>query len=580
MMQLSILNRSSERAYKPQDYKNVLTFPEFKAHFPREQWTLPSVLEYQAVHRADRPFISWLDSGAPRSFAEVNASSNRLAHGFKAIGVGKGDRVGILLPNCLEFIYAWFALTKLGAVELAISDAYKGTFLAHPIRLGQPRILISTAELALRLVEIEDDVPSVECIYLVSSAGSADAALPAFKRIKLKPFDSLYSDEDRNPGIAVKPQDPAAVLMTSGTTGPSKGVVMPHSQFYFFAEEDVQLMRLRETDVYMTGFPLFHGNAQFLTVYPCLIAGAHVVLYPRFSASDWAGRASRSGATVTNLLGATMAFILAQPPSDADRAHKVRCIYAAPLSPDLGARFTERFGVEEYVDGFGQTEISNVFMTPPGAPRPPGASGVLVEQFFEVRLADPETDEPVPEGEAGELLVRHKLPGIICSEYLGMPQKTVETWRNLWFHTGDCLRRDAAGWYYFVDRVKDALRRRGENISSFEVESGLRSHPAVAECAVIGVRADESAGEDEVMACVVLKQNEQVAPEALIVWADSRLPAFMVPRYLEFMPSLPQTATEKVKKKDLRERGITAATWDRVAAGCRLASEAGKRGVA
>lgn len=558
----------------------MLTFPEFSPHFPREQWILPNILEHQAVHRADRPFVSWQDDGRPYSFAEVNATVNRLAHGFAAAGVKKGDKVGILLPNCLEFIFAWFALAKLGAVEVGISDAYKGAFLAHPIRLAGSKLLISTAELAARLVEIEDDIPSLEAVYLVGQSAADELR---FKRIAVRPFGDLYSANTANPGIAVRPQDPAAVLMTSGTTGASKGVVMPHSQFYFFAEEDVQLMRLRETDVYMTGFPLFHGNAQFLTVYPCLIAGAHVVLYPRFSAADWAGRARRSGATVTNLLGATMAFILAQPASEDDRAHKVRCIYAAPLSPELGVRFTERFGVEEYVDGFGQTEISNVFMTPPGAKRPPGASGVLVEQFFEIRLADPDTDEPMPEGQAGELLVRHKLPSIMCSEYLGMPEKTVETWRNLWFHTGDCMRRDAEGWYYFVDRVKDALRRRGENISSFEVESGIRSHPAIAECAVIGVRADQDAGEDEVMACVVLKQGEQVEYAELIAWADKRLPSFMVPRYIEIMSSLPQTATEKVKKKDLRERGVTAATWDRVSAGCLLAGEkdrTGRRGAA
>lgn len=557
----------------------MLTFPRFDPHFPRDQWTLPAVLEYQARHRTDRPFLSWQDGGTPQTFGQTNVTVNRLAHGLAAVGIAKGDYVGLLLPNCVEFIHCWFALAKLGAIEVGISDAYKGSFLAHPIRLSGSRLLISTAELATRLVDIEDDIPAVEAIYLVDAAGAPSMPVPQFKRIKVRRFEMLHSDDTRNPGIPVRPQDPAAVLMTSGTTGASKGVVMPHSQFYFFAEEDVQLMRLKEDDVYMTGFPLFHGNAQFLTVYPCLIAGAHVVLYPRFSASNWAARAHRSGATVTNLLGATMAFILSQPPSADDRAHKVRCIYAAPLSPELGARFTERFGVTEYVDGFGQTEISNVFMTPPGAPRPPGASGVLVDQFFEVRLANPETDEEVPEGEAGELLVRHKLPGIICSEYLGMPQKTVETWRNLWFHTGDCLRRDAEGWYYFVDRVKDALRRRGENISSFEVESGLRTHPAVAECAVIGVRADESAGEDEVMACLVLKPDQQVAFEELIAWADARLPSFMVPRYLEIMAQLPQTATEKVKKKDLRERGITATTWDRVSAGCKLASESGKRAI-
>jgi crotonobetaine/carnitine-CoA ligase len=554
----------------------MLTFPHFTPHFPRDRWVLPEILEYQAVHRADRPFLSWQDGGKAHSFRDVNAIVNRLSHGLRDFGVVKGDFVGILLPNCLEFLYAWFALSKLGAIEVAISDAYKGSFLAHPLKLSHARVLIANADLAARVAEIEDDLPALERLVIVDQPAGSAAAIPGFRRIVVSRFEALFTDNAANPGVRLTPQDTAAVLMTSGTTGPSKGVLMPHSQFYFFAEEDVQLVRLSEDDVYMTGFPLFHGNAQFLSVYPCLIAGAHLVLYPRFSASDWAGRAQRSGATVTNLLGATMSFILSQPPSPSDRAHKVRTIYAAPLSPDLAVKFTERFGVSDYVDGFGQTEISNVFMTPPNAKRPAGASGVLVDQWFEIRLADPETDEEVPEGEVGELLVRHKAPGIMCSGYLGMPEKTVETWRNLWFHTGDGLRRDAEGWYYFVDRVKDALRRRGENISSFEVESGVRSHPAIADCAVVGVRADQDAGEDEVMACVVLQPDMAVTFEELAAWCDSQMPAFMVPRYIEIMTGLPRTATEKIRKKELRERGITAATWDRVEAGFKLPSERAK----
>jgi len=541
----------------------MLTFPHFEPHFPRAHWTLPHVLEHQAQHRAQRPFLSWTDAGPALTYAEVNARVNRLAHGMAAFGIARREHVGILLPNCLEFLFAWFALNKLGAVEVAISDAYKGSFLAHPLQLSQSRILITTATLAQRLVDIEDQIP-IETIVLVTEPGADPAVLPpAFRRIRLHRFADLCSDNAENPPDITTPQDPAAVLLTSGTTGPSKGVVMPHSQFYFFAEEDVQLMRLKEDDVYMTGFPLFHGNAQFLTVYPSMIAGAHCVLYPRFSASDWAGRARRSGATVTNLLGATLAFICAQPPSPDDRAHKIRCIYAAPLSTDLAGPFSERFGVREFVDGFGQTEISNVFMTPPGAPRPPGASGVLVDQWFEVRLADPETGEPVPEGQAGELWVRHKHPGIISTEYLGMPDKTIESRRDLWFHTGDALRRDAQGWYYFVDRVKDALRRRGENISSFEVEAVLRSHASVADCAVIGVAADEKAGEDEVMAFIVPREGQVLDYAAISAWCDARMPAFMIPRYFDQLKELPRTPTEKVRKKELRERGVGPQTWDR-----------------
>lgn len=543
----------------------MLTFPHFEAHFPREQWSLPVVLEHQARHRPQAPFLSWTDGGVAQSFADVNRTVNSLAHGLSAVNVRHGDRVCVLLPNCLEFVYIWFALNKLGAVEVAISDAYVGSFLAHPLKLSQSPWLVTTHALAHRLLEIENQIP-VQTIYLVDDPEQADVPVPKFARIQCLPFASLYTGQTDNPGVRVLPQDPAAVLLTSGTTGPSKGVVMPHSQFYFFAEEDVQLVGLTSDDVYMTGFPLFHGNAQFLTVYPCLIAGAHCVLYRKFSASDWAGRAFRSGATVTNLLGATLSFILGQPPGQLDRLHKISRIYAAPLPSDLAGPFTARFGVSRFVDGFGQTEISNVFMTPPGAERPPGASGVLVDQWFEIRLADPDTGEPVPEGEVGELWVRHKHPGIISSEYLGMPDKTIESRRDLWFHTGDALRRDAQGWYYFVDRVKDALRRRGENISSFEVESVVRSYPGIQDCAVVGVPADQSGGEDEVMVFIVPGEGGPVDFLAVARHCEQNMPGFMVPRYYDTLAALPRTPTEKVRKKELRERGVQATTWDRTVA--------------
>lgn len=544
----------------------MLTFPHFEPHFPRESWTLPAMLANQVKNGPDRPYLQWEHTGTPQSFGEVDEITNRVANALAGHGVTKGDFVGLLMPNCLEFVHSWFAICKLGAIEVGISGAYKGSFLAHPLNLSKSKVLITTAELATRLVDIQDDLAYLEKVFIVPDPQTdTDFDVPSFKKLQTLPYGSLMEGAPAPIEVEVFPSDPAAVLMTSGTTGVSKGVLMPSSQFYFFAEEDIQLMRLTKDDVFMTGFPLFHGNAQFLTVYPALIMGAKVVLYRKFSASQWAERAHLSGATVTNLLGATMSFILSQPPSEHDSANNIRTIYSAPLPPELAPEFSERFGIGDYVDGFGQTEISNIFMTPYGAKRPPGASGVLVDQWFEARLADPDTGEDVPEGETGELLIRPKARGIISAEYLGMPEKTLETWRDLWFHTGDGLRRDPEGWYYFVDRVKDALRRRGENISSFEVESGVRSHPAVADCAVVGVRADEAGGEDEVMACVVLKDGESASPEDICAWAEKELPAFMVPRYIDFIDELPQTATEKVRKKVLRERGVTETTWDRLA---------------
>lgn len=545
----------------------VLTYPHFTPHFPRDQWSLPTVLEYQAIHRADRPCIQWTDEGEILTFAEANARVNQLAHGLSGAGIGKGDLVVLYLPNSLEFVLTWWALQKIGAVEVPVGPVQKGAFLAHQLNLSKARTIITCAELLPRLAEVEGEVPNLARCYLMDEAASA------LSRVEVRQFADLWTGNTCNPGVKVGPQDTAAILYTSGTTGWSKGVEMPHSQFYFFAEEDVQLVGLTEDDVYMTSFPFFHGNAQFLTIYPCLIAGAHCVLYPKFSASDYFGRARRSGATVANLIGATMAFICATPPTPEDRDHKIRTIYAAPLAFDLAREFTERFGKIEFVDGFGQTEISNIFQTPRGARRPEGASGVLMDQWFEVKLADPETDEEVPEGEVGELLIRHRYPGTISNGYYAQPDKTVETWRNLWFHTGDAMRRDAEGWYFFVDRVKDALRRRGENISSFEVESVIRTFPGVAEVAVIGVSADEKAGEDEVKACIVMREGQSLDAPALIGWCDVRMGAHMVPRYIEVLETLPQTPSEKIKKKDLRERGITPETWDRTKAGVRLASE-------
>jgi carnitine-CoA ligase len=549
----------------------MLTYPPFSPHFPRAQWTLPAVLEHHAG-LAEAPYISWTDEGRIHSFHETNARVNRLAHGLLSLGIKKGDRVILFLPNCLEYVFAWFALMKIGAIEVAIGNNSKGTFLENQLRISQARMIISTPDLIERLIGFESLMATVSQCAVISLGRELVQPDPpaAFKRIRSFPFEELYSFNEANPGIRLDPKEPCAVLFTSGTTGPSKGVVMSHSQFYFFAESSAQMTSLKRQDVYMTGFPLFHGNAQFMTVYPALIAGARCVLYERFSASDFFGRARRCGATVANLLGATAAFLCSQPPGSDDKSHCLRRIFAAPISPELVPIFAQRFGINEFVNGFGQTEISLPFITPPGRAIPANSVGVALTEWFDIRLGDSETDEEVAEGEVGELMIRPKQPFVIFSEYLGAPEKTVESWRNLWFHTGDALRRDAEGWYYFVDRVKDALRRRGENISSFEVESVIRAHPAVAECAVIAINADEVGGEDEIKACIVLSTDCTLRLAELIDWCDVRMPDYMVPRYVEILSELPRTPSEKVRKKELRDRGLTGQTWDRVANSVKL----------
>jgi crotonobetaine/carnitine-CoA ligase len=282
----------------------------------------------------------------------------------------------------------------------------------------------------------------------------------------------------------------------------------------------------------------------------------------RFSASKWLTWVRDSSATVTNFVGVMMDFVWKQPPTDADADNELRCIFAAPTASYAG-EFRERFGVEAFVEVFGLTETAMPIMSPYGVDRPLGAAGLLVSDYFEIRLVDPDTDEEVPTGELGELTVRPKVPFTTCAGYYAMADKSMEAFRNLWFHTGDGLRQDEDGWYYFVDRLKDAIRRRGENISSYEVEQAILEHPSVVECAVVAVPADQEAGEDEVMVFVVTDPDRSIDGAELWAFADQRLPYFAVPRYLSFVDGLPKTPSEKVQKAKLRELGVTDAL-DRV----------------
>ena len=557
----------------------MLTFPEFKPTFPKESWVLPRVLEHQAKTIGDHPFLKWDDNGPEYTFAETNRKANQLAHGLQKAGLVKGDCAVLFMPNSLEYLLSCYALNKIGAIEVPINTAYKGSFLEHQVNISKAQTIIADLELLPAVQGSIERMPTVARIVIWTRDGKLPAQLPTVGNCKVLSFQSLYSSDDSNPGIKVLPQDIGAIMFTSGTTGLSKGVMMPHAQLYLFSEIDVQTLELTGEDVYMTAFPLFHANSQLLTVYPCLIAGARCVLYERFSATQWVDRLHSSGATATNSLGVVLPFVFAQPPTPRDKTHKLRRILAAPTPYGILDEFKQRFGVTQFAEGFGQTEICCPIMTPLSMKldRPQGAAGLLIEQFFDIRLVDSETDEEVPTGAVGELIIRHKTPWTINAGYVGMPEKAAEAWRNLWFHTGDGVKRDAQGWYYFVDRLKDALRRRGENISSFEVETPIREHAAVSDVAVVAVPADMEGGEDEVKACIVLNPGQSVSPEELMDWCEHRLPAFAIPRYIEFMDSFPKTPSEKIRKGVLREAGITADTWDRVKAGYQLRDDVAKK---
>lgn len=542
------------------------TYTDLVPTFPDQaDWTLATVLSHQAATRPDAVFLDLPEEKVTFTYAESLAQAESVADRLALAGAEAGDRVLIMAANSSQFLRTWLGTGVGGTIEVPINTAYEGVFLEHQMSTSAPRWAVIDDVHAEKFVAVAASARVIEKFWVIDTGGR-DAAIAALTGAgwAAAPWEELAEGARQGwDRPAPSPTSQASIFFTSGTTGPSKGVAMPHAQMYFFGQEVVCLQRLTADDVYFTCTPLFHGNAQFMAAYPALIAGARLVCRPKFSASRWVDQLRESQVTVTNLIGVMMDFIWKQPARPDDADNRLRSVFAAPTASSILDGFKARFGVEAFVEVFGLTETSAPILSPYGEDRPAGAAGLQLADWFDVRLVDPETDREVPVGEIGELVVRPRYPWTCSMGYFGMPDKTVEAWRNLWFHTGDALRKDADGWYYFVDRYKDALRRRGENISSYEVEQGLLGHDAVLECAVIAIAADSEAGEDEVMAYVVA--SRPVDPQELWDWCEGRIPAFAIPRFIRIVDRMPKTPSERVQKAQLRALGLTEDTRDRLA---------------
>lgn len=528
----------------------------------RSLWTLPSVLRHWAAAQPEATYLDVPEEGATYSYAACLHRAETIARFLLSRGAVAGDRVVVMGANSSRFVFTWLGSAVAGLVEVPINTAYEHDFLAHQVRTVEPRWAVIDDVHANKFVEVADAASSIEAFWVIDT-GARDAALALLRAHgwDAEPWERLLEGGTAEL-VDVTAQQLAAVFFTSGTTGPSKGVAMPHAQMHYFADETRALTRATTADTWMTVTPLFHGNAQFMAAYPAMVAGARIVVRSKFSASRWVDQLRESGVTITNMIGVMMDFIWKQDarPDDVDNA--LRCVFSAPTASSIVEPMRRRYGIEAFVEVFGLTETSAPIMSPYGGDRPAGAAGLVADDFFEVRLVDPETDEEVPIGSVGELVVRPRIPWIVSLGYFNMPAQTAKAWRNLWFHTGDALRRDDDGWYYFVDRFKDALRRRGENISSYEVETAILSHPSIVECAVIGVPAPGvEAGEDEVMAYVITAAP--TTADEVWAWSAARIPAFAVPRYLRFVDELPKTPSQRVQKAKLRVLGIAEGTHDR-----------------
>jgi crotonobetaine/carnitine-CoA ligase len=506
--------------------------------------TLPAMLTLQAQRHGDRPLVTVGDT--TWTFEQARAIAACRGGSLRNAGIRRGDRVAVLCGNRRELLELFLGCGWIGAVLVPLNTAAMGPQIGYYLRNCDARLLVVEQRFLDRLTLADADLPRIWVV-----GGDSTGSIPT------KPFPPPANPVEAE---AVLPGDPLAVLYTSGTTGPSKGVVCPHAQYYWWGANSAALLELCAEDVLCTTLPLFHINA-LNTLAQALLTGAHMVLEDRFSASGfWLGMAKRR-ATVVYLLGAMVPILLAQPVTAMERAHNVRRGLGPGVPEDLMAAFAARTGVA-LVDGYGSTE-TNFVIGATVSERHPGAMG-RIRPGFEAQVVD-EHDNPLPPGVPGELLLRAEEPFAFASGYLGMPEKTVEAWRNLWFHTGDRVTRDTGGDFRFIDRLKDVIRRRGENMSSHEVEQVLLSHPDIESAAAFPVASDLA--EDEVMAAVVLRGGQAFDPVALMRFCETRMPHFAIPRYLDVLPALPRTENGKIQKFRLRETGVTATTWDRDAAG-------------
>ncbi len=516
------------------------------------------------------PDRNWIVTrGRKVTFGEMDRLSDKLAHGLTALGIERGDTVLTMLPNTIDFVTVFCALGKMGSLQVPVNVAYKGGILRHIVNDSAAKAMIVDRGFIDRLEFLADELEHIQTLIIYAEGGTVaeDATLSArlAERYTAVRFEEAFAVTSAAFERQIFHHDLMGVLYTSGTTGPSKGVMTTNAQCYNYAAGAIESGFLREGDVYYAPLPLFHIGGMWGVIYASCIAAATAVLIPSFSVSRFWQDVDDYGITCAFLLGAMVNFVYKLPRRLEDGNTSLRHVLMAPVMPQVND-FMERFGCKVWT-AYGQTEASCPIY---GNGTPPNSEtcGRLASDQFELRIVD-DNDLEVPDGTVGELVVRSRDPWVLMAGYWKNPEATVAAWRNQWLHTGDLMKRDADGWYYFVDRKKDALRRRGENISSVEVENEINAHPDVVESAVIPVLADDA--EQEVMAVIVRRAGGELGYEELTRFLEPRMAYFMVPRYLEFRDELPKTPTGKIQKNLLRDQGRGVATWDREAAGLKLA---------
>ncbi len=523
---------------------------------PRDRCVIPHMLARRVARDPDETFAVFAD-GREWSTRQTQDEALAVAAGLRDLGVNAGDTVVSWLPNGDHALRTWFGINQLGAVYVPVNTAYRGRMLEHVLRDSRASVAVVHADYVERLHDV--DLGQLQHVIVVGGEGpGVPAGVTAHGEAQLREV-AVTDDLRESPA---QPWDPYAIIYTSGTTGPSKGVVS--SYLHVWSTGALTFSDLFSAgDRYLVSLPMFHAGGTIGVVGCLWLDGGSVAIVDRFDTTRFWEMIRDGGVTCCTLLGVMANFLLGREEQPDDRDNPLRLVFMIPLVEDA-LRFGERFGCDIYT-GFNMSEVSVPLMSERN-PTVTGSCG-RPRDGVEVRLVD-DHDIDVAPGEVGELIVRTEMPWTLTSGYWQNPDATARSWRNGWFHTGDAFRVDADGNYFFVDRMKDALRRRGENISSFEVEAEVLAYPDVAEAAVVGVPSPH--GEDDVLAVVAGTPGSTIDPEQLVRFLIPRLPHFMVPRYVRVLDELPKTPTSKVRKHLLRDEGLTDSTWDRDEAGIRV----------
>ena len=506
---------------------------------------LTNLLAERAAKTPDRLFLLDTD-GNELTYGQLHERILRWAAALRAEGVGAGDTVVTMLPAGLEAFAIWLGIASLRAIEVPLNSAYRGPMLEHTVNTSDARFAVVDSLYMSQFDEVRSALTTLERI--VEPAGFADGVAPA---------------TDLEP---VAYHDIACMIYTSGTTGPSKGVLMPWGELHQFVTALPDNIISPDGAHYLC-LPVFHVSGKS-GIYIAAHHDARLVVRETFSLTDFWSDIRRFGCTSTGLIGVMASFLMAMPEQPDDADNPLENVSMGPLVAEVEA-FKRRFGVNVST-GYGMTEIGVPLASDGWNLANATSCGRVRTGYpgYEVRVVD-EVDRPLGPDEVGELIVRTAEPFTMNAGYHNMPAETATAWRNGWFHTGDAFRVDADGNYYFVDRIKDAIRRRGENISSFEVEAYVTKHPAVQECAAVAVPAEHT--EDEVKVVVVPAAGQTIDPKELIEFLIPTMPRFMIPRYVEVVDALPKTPTMRVRKVELRaDTGVGAGVWDREAAGIEL----------